>query len=92
LRAAARSAHGPQGLPEKDMKYQPMVIAAMLAASTPMTAVAENVPTDDRYVDNMVDCISDFIASEQDDSTKEQYIAACMQAKADKQKAAAGMG
>jgi hypothetical protein len=74
------------------MKYQPLIIAAVLAASTPMPAAAENIPTDDRHVDDMVDCISDFIASEQDESTKEQYIAACMQAKAEKQRAAASKG
>ena len=64
------------------MKYSMMVIAATLAVPGMALAAEDRAPAGDRYVDNMVECISDFIASEQDDSTREQYIAACMQAKA----------
>lgn len=67
------------------MKYRSIVIAAALVASTQVLAAEQNAPADERYVDNMVDCISSFIESEQDESTKEQFIAACMQAKAAKQ-------
>ena len=63
------------------MKYSSIVIAA-LAASGLAYATDRNATTDDRHVDNMVECISDFIASEQDDATREKYIADCMQAKA----------
>lgn len=74
------------------MKYRSILIAAALVASPQVPAASENAPADDRYVDNMVECISDFIVSEQDDETKEQFIAACMQAKAEKQQAAGRKG
>jgi hypothetical protein len=74
------------------MKYSTMVIAATLAVPGMALAAGDRAPAGDRYVDNMVECISDFIASEQDDSTREQYIAACMQAKAAAQQPANATG
>lgn len=74
------------------MKYSSMVIAAALAVSGMAYATDDKATTDDRYVDNKVECISDFFASEQDDSTKEKFVAECMQAKASKARQAASAG
>ncbi|HUT41064.1 MAG TPA: hypothetical protein VM011_06950 [Gammaproteobacteria bacterium] len=63
------------------MKYSSMVIAAALAVSGMAYATDEKATTNDRHDDNMVECLSDFLASEQDESTKEKFIAECMQSK-----------
>lgn len=66
------------------MKYSSMAVAAALALTGLAYAAEDPAPADAHYVDNMVECISDFFASEQDDSSKEKFIAECMQAKAAK--------
>ncbi len=63
------------------MKFSSMMIATALALSGTANAADENSRNSDVYVDNMVDCISDFIVAELDNSVKDAFIAECMQAK-----------
>jgi len=72
------------------MKYSSMVIAAALALPGMANAADDNAAKDDRYVDNMVECITDFIASELDASKQDAFVAECMQAKIAKSQQSAG--
>jgi hypothetical protein len=72
------------------MKYSSMVIAAALALPCTANAADDNATKDDRYVDNMVECISDFIASELDASSQDTFVADCMQSKVAKIRQPAG--
>jgi len=72
------------------MKFNSMLIAATLALTGAASAADEGNTPDDAYVDNLVECISDFITSELDASGKNAFIAECMQAKAAKTQQPAG--
>jgi len=63
------------------MKFSPMVFAAALALSGQAIAGEQDAVHDERYVDNMVECITDFITSELDSSRKDAFVAECMQKK-----------
>jgi len=63
------------------MKYSSLVFAAGVALAGIAGAVDENTAGDDRYVENMVECISDFIASELDDVMKDEFVTECMREK-----------
>lgn len=64
------------------MKSSSMLIAATLVLTGAASAADEGNTPGDTYVDNMVECISEFIASELDKSGKDAFIAECMQARA----------
>lgn len=63
------------------MKHSSMVFAAALALSGMAYAAEGNAAGDDHYVDNMVECISDFIAAELEDAMKDDFVTECMQKK-----------
>jgi len=59
------------------MLYRSLLIAAVLGL--PALAIAGASATDrEAETDIKVQCIVDFIASEQDDSTKDAYVSECV--------------
>ncbi|MEZ5541860.1 MAG: hypothetical protein R3F42_07440 [Pseudomonadota bacterium] len=63
------------------MKFSTMLFAAALTTAGASQAAVVQATTDPRDVDDKVDCISDFIASELDAAKHDAYIEECMQAK-----------